>query len=423
MSTQPIAIIGAGLQGLTTALALQQRGEVVRVLERAEGTALETSYANAGMLTPSQVDPWNSPGVGRHLLQSIGRDQSAMLLRLGALPSLMGWGLSFLRHSTPNRHRQATRRAFALARHSIELTAQIREKLGIDYDASTHGTLKVFRSDRAFAASIATAEFLGREGMIFEALDADGGIDTEPQLAEVARELVGGLRFPDDECGDAHLFCRRIAAEVEERGGRIDCGVDVRGLECRGGRVTGLHLEGELVDASRIVVAAGSWSVELLRSAGLRLPVRPAKGYSLTLDAKGIPNTPRIAVVDDTLHTAIVPLGDRLRIAGTAEFAGFDKRVRAPRIRNLSDLLQRVYPSVAARADLGSANAWAGLRPMSSDGLPFIGPTRIGGLFVNSGHGHLGWTMAMGSADLLADLMVGKPTAIDPSPYLAQRAL
>jgi len=422
MSKSPIVVIGAGLQGLCTAHSLAERGEEVVVLERREGPALETSYANAGMLTPSQPDPWNSPGVGKHLLHSLGRDDSAMLLRLRALPSLLSWGLRFLRNATPSRHRRATREGFALARYSLRATIALREALELEYPLSP-GTLKLFREHKAFEASRGMAQRLRDSGLAFEALDADGLVEREPLLGPVRDDFIGGLHFPDDECGDAHLFCRALATSLEGRGVRLQTGVEVKGLSCRGEGLRGVETSEGILDAERAVVAAGCWSEALLRGAGLRVPVRPAKGYSLTLDAASLPQLPSLAVLDDQLHIAVVPLGTRLRIAGTAEFTGMDQSLRAVRIQNLVDLFQRVYPELAARADIAGGSSWAGLRPMSADGLPFIGETRIHGLFVNTGHGQLGWTQAVGSGEVLADLLIGKPPGVEPTPYLASRAL
>ena len=422
MPKAPIVVVGAGLQGLCTAHSLASRGETVVILERREGPALETSFANAGMLTPSQSDPWNSPGVGRHLLRSLGRDDSAMLLHLRALPSLSGWGVRFLRNASPARHRRATRDAFTLARYSLDATIALRETLGLEYDVSTKGTLKLFRERKAFETSLGIARNLGDPGFHFEALDADGVVATEPLLRPVRETVVGGLHFPDDECGDAHLFCQALTSQLEIQGVQLQTGVDVKDLSIQSGRLVGLQLADGVMPAERVVVAAGCWSTPLLRRVGLRLPVRPAKGYSLTLDARSLSQRPALAVLDDHLHIAVVPLGTRIRIAGTAEFAGMEQSVRAPRIQNLVDLFQHIYPELASRVDVRAGSPWAGLRPMSADGLPLIGETRIPGLYLNTGHGQLGWTQAVGSGELLADLLTGKSPVVDPSPYLASRA-
>ena len=423
MSETPIVVVGAGLQGLCSALALVERGEPVRVIERREGPALETSYANAGMLTPSLPDTWNSPGVGKHLLQSLGRNDSAMLLRVRALPSLLGWGLRFLRNSSPSRHRRATRNVFALAQYSLGATAALRESLGLEYEASTLGTLKLFRDRKAFETSLGIVKRLAEAGLVFRALDADGLVAAEPMLAPVYGDFFAGLHFPGDECGDAHLFCQALAAQLEARGVRVETGVEVKSLRCHSGHVQGLELADGVVEAERVVVAAGCWSHALVRSAGLRLPVRPAKGYSLTVEARHLPERPALAVLDDHLHIAVVPLGTRLRIAGTAEFAGMDPRIRAPRVQNLVDHFLRIYPELAAELELRAGTTWAGLRPMSADGLPLIGETAIRGLYLNTGHGQLGWTLAVGSGQVLADLVIGNPPGVEPNPYLASRAL
>jgi D-amino-acid dehydrogenase len=413
-------VVGAGLMGVATAHALLARGYRTTLVEAREGVALETSHANGAMLVASMPDPWNAPGVHRHLATSLFDPHSPMKLRLAAVPSLTTWGIRFLRNSTAARHAAATRANYALARYSVAQTRELRERLGLRYDASTAGTMKIFREAGAMEGPLALARMLAPLGLEFAVLDADGAVAAEPALADVHGQIAGALRFPGDEAGDAFTFCESLAAQFERGGGVVRRSTRVRGLTADRAGVTGVALERETLSAPLVVVAAGNGTERLVRSVGLRLPIRPAKGYTLTFD-QAPAGSPRLPVVDDALHAAVVPLGSRLRIAGTAEFAGNDLSIRRERIENLVNLLRAMYPGIAARLDLAAGRPWTGLRPMSADGLPFIGATRIRGLYVNAGHGHLGWTLAVGSARLLADALDGRAPEIDPTPYAASR--
>ncbi len=414
-------IVGGGLMGLATAQALLDRGEAVTVLEAREGVALETSYGNAGMMTPSMADPWNGPGVHRHLAASLFNPRSPMKLRLRALPSLTTWGIRFLRNSARDRHLAATEANFLLGNYSVELTRQLRDRLGLEYDAADRGTMKVFRDPGAMREPLALTRHLATLGLKFQELDPDGAVAEEPMLEDVRDQIVGALRFPDDAVGDSARFCTALSGRLAAAGTVIRLSTRARQLVVERGTVRGVVTDDGEMLSGRVVVASGAWSPALLRSVGLSLPVKPAKGYSLTLDMAGISDRPRIPVVDDAMHAAVAPMGDRLRIGGTAEFAGFDSTVTRTRIDNLAVLLRAIYPRIAAAVDFGKATAWTGLRPMSCDGKPFIGPTPVQGLYVNAGHGHLGWTHAVGSGQLLADLMTGHTPAVDPSAFRVDR--
>jgi D-amino-acid dehydrogenase len=233
----------------------------------------------------------------------------------------------------------------------------------------------------------------------------------------VRKKLVAGIHFTDDEFGDARYFCQALANAVSEAGGKIDTGVRATKLVHAQGRITAVRTEFGDIRTGRVVIAAGPFSRSLLRPLGISLPIRPAKGYSVTIDVGHLPGTPRIPVLDDSMHAGVTPLDSRLRLVGTAEFTGFDTRIEQVRVDNLFDMLQALFPAVDARIDRNKATPWAGLRPMSADGKPIIGRTDVEGLYVNTGHGHLGWTMAMGSGQLLADIMQGSVPAIDPLPF------
>lgn len=414
-------VIGAGLIGLSTARALIDRGEQVHVVEAREGVALETSFANGGLHTPSMSEPWNSPGVLRHLAGSLLDPHSSMKLRVTAIPSLMFWGLKFLRNSRAERFFAACESNFRLANYSLEKTLRISAQRELDYDLAHGGTLSVFRDLRGMTMQREVARHLQRLGMQSHELDPDAVVEREPTLAAIRPRIAAGIWYPDDVRGDAHRFCRELARTIEDDGGCIQTGVAVSRLRKKNGTIVAVETNhGEIV-ADMVVVAAGTRSPQLLKTVGEYVPVKPAKGYSVTIDTSGMTGVPSIPVQDDSMHAAVTPLGNRIRLVGTVEFAGFDRRIDESGIDNLFRLLDGLLPELAIQVDRRKSVPWTNLRPVSNDGSPFIGPARTPGLFVNTGHGALGWTMAMGSGELLADLMVGRTTEIDAAPYACQR--
>jgi D-amino-acid dehydrogenase len=419
--TERVVIVGAGLAGLSVGQALIERGCDVIVLEARDAVASEASFANGAVLTPSMCDPWNGPGVHRHLAKSLFDPHAAMKLRWSAIPSLLAWGSAFLRNSTPARHSRSTREAFLLSDYSVRATRQLRTRLALEYGATAGGTMKLFRSHRAQEQGVALARMLGELGLRHELLDRERAVQEEPELADVAAQIVGALRFPDDESGDAHQFCLALAHWIERQGGRILLGKRASRIVTRGDTAVGVATPDGVVEGTSIVIAAGVHSPRLAQSCGVSLAIRPVKGYSLTLDLSRLDCVPALPVVDDDLHAAIVPMQRCLRVAGTAEFVGMDRSVRPERVANLWRVLEATYPRVARLVDRAAAIPWAGLRPVSADGLPFIGGTPTRGLYVNAGHGHVGWTMAVGSGQLLADIVRGSPPEIDPMPYRAAR--
>jgi len=415
-------IIGGGLIGLASAQALIERGHDVLVLEAREDVGLETSYANGGMLTPSLPEPWNGPGVLMHLLKSLFDPHAALKLRPHVLPSLFGWGLKFLKHSKPSRYLAATADNYRLAVFSLAKTLDVSRRLALSYDLAERGTLCLFEDRASLEDRRRVCELLAPLGLRFENYAPAAVVAAEPLLEPIRDRLIGGIWLPDDARGDAHRFCQALAAALREQGGEIRTGVRVQRLVTARGRVTAVLLPGnDELAADRVVVAAGVHSPHLLRTVGVRVAVQPAKGYSITIDARDLGPLPSAAIADDASHAVVTTFGTRLRVVGTAEFAGFDKRLTPARIDNLQRILARLLPQLAARIPPSAARAWAGLRPLSADGRPYIGPTAIPGLFVNTGHGALGWTLAMGSGHLLADLLGGTPTAIDPTPFLPAR--
>lgn len=412
MNNQHFIIIGGGLIGVSTLYELVSRGHSATLFEAEDELGLGASFANGGMLTPSMPDPWNGPGVAGHLMASLFDPKSSMKLHLSQVPALAGWGLRFLAASGRARHQATTLANYRLCSASVERTRELTAQLGLQYDQSDAGTLKIFETAKAMAGPLKLAEQLTEAGLRFEKLDAAGAVAAEPQLAAIGHRIAGALRFPDDGVGDARKFVLALAEKARKLGGTIRLGARVDKLLTHNGRIEGVASGGE-EHHGEVVLCTGVWSPELARQVGLPIPVKPAKGYSVSVGARALGNRmPRLPVIDDAMHAAVVPMGDRLRFVGTAEFAGFSRRIDQPRVDNLIALFERLYPDLAGDLDLSNAQAWTGLRPMSAEGRPIIQKSPRQGLWLNCGHGHLGWTMASGSAELLADLIEGEPNAL-----------
>ena len=346
-----------------------------------------------------------------------------MSMNTRALPSLFLWGIKFLWNSTPKKFDSITKNLFELGTYSKDLTKDFREKFNLSYDESDAGTIKIYRSQDNLDKAISLQDRIFEGQKNLELLNTKQLIEKEPQLKEIENQLVGGMYFPDDEIGDAHKFCKNLEDLVRNNGGRILTNTKINRILVNKGKVNCIVTDRALLQTDRVVICAGSWSRDLLKNLRLNLPVRPVKGYSLTYETAGLNNKPNYAIVDESIHTAITPFENRIRVAGTAEFVGFEDQIHPKRINYLNNMLESVYPNLFKQIDLNEGKIWHGFRPMSADGLPFIGKSKIEGLFVNCGQGHLGWTLAMGSANLLADEVQNCKSEIDINPYLARRSL
>jgi D-amino-acid dehydrogenase len=303
----------------------------------------------------------------------------------------------------------------------VRRTRELSAELGLRYDAAAAGALKIFGDAQALAGPLGMANMLARQGLRFQVLQRDEVIAMEPQLAPAAGRIGCAIYFPDDMSGDACAFTRALADQARLAGATIRASALVERILVEAGRVRGVVVRGERIAADQVVVAAGCASPRLVAPLGVPLSIAPVKGYTVTVDLRHVAARPRIPIVDDAMHAALTPLGDRMRVAGTAEFSGNDVALSPHRIANLFRLLERIYPQLAQQVDRRTAFAWTGLRPMSADGLPFIGAAGPQGLWINSGHGHLGWTLAVGSAALLASLMREEAPSVEPGPYRVRR--
>jgi D-amino-acid dehydrogenase len=414
-----VLIVGSGLIGVTSAYFLRALGHDVTVIDQADGPGEATSFANGGLITPSMPEPWNAPGSWRVLLASLWRTDSPMQLHLRTLPGLAKWGIEFFRNSGRASFERNTLHNLRLALYSLNALEPLREQTGIDYYWRKRGTLRVFRDAASLRNAAGAANRLAVAGLNFRTLSPSQTVALEPALEPIQELLAGALHYGEDETGDAYRFCVGLAERARDQGVNFRFGTQATSIEVKSGQVRALWCGPERLQADGYVVAAGSYSAVLLNRKGLRLPVSPAKGYSLTYATPNGAPLLSVPIVDDQWHAAVVPLEGSIRIAGTAEFAGFDLTLNPARVRNLQALLTRVLPQ--ARLDSMTAKAWCGLRPMSADGVPIIGPTSIPNLWLNTGHGHLGWTLAVGSGQLLADLVSGRRPGVDPAPYALGR--
>jgi D-amino-acid dehydrogenase len=416
-----VVVIGAGLLGLSTAFFLSERGAKVTVIERNRGPGLETSYANGGLLTPSMAHPWNEPGIWRVLARSLGKEDSAILLHARSVWPLLGWGLKFIGYSNRKRFLASTVSNARLANYSLEVLDEISGKLGQALHHSAVGTITLYRSDRDLELATQSARHLSEHGIEFVALTSDQAVEREPALEAVSREICGALWYPRDRAGDAYAYCGAVSRVIASAGASILCGVTVVGWKAATARVDAVCTTSGDIEADAFVIAAGSYSPRLARMLHICVPVQPVKGYSLTFPSDNLTQRPRVPVVDASLHAAVTPLEALIRVAGTAEFDGFDLTIRPKRIENLKRLLETVYPDLAPHLDSGAAQPWAGLRPMSADGVPILADTPLQNVYLNTGHGHLGWSMAAASGRLVAERVLGLSPELDISPYSVSR--
>lgn len=416
-----VLIVGSGLMGVTAAHFLLRRGYEVTVVDQGPEAGCATSFANGALLTPSMADPWNTPGIWNQLLLSSLRGKPIVNVRLRALPSMGRWTFRFLRSANATAFHRNALNNLRLALHSLEVLRSLSDETGISFGHKRCGSLRVFRDSSSFRTACDAAARLAAHGLGFRPLNARQAVEVEPALDAVANELLGGIHFTTDEIGDARQFCIELAHWLQARGAEFQFHTEVRSFELRNGRIAAALTNRGALRADSYVAAAGSDSASLLKGIGIGLPILPLKGYSLTFEGLAVASPLRIPLVDDTLHAAVVPMDSNIRVAGIAEFAGFDRTIDPRRIAKLVAVLKEFVPNLGGEIAVQKAQAWCGLRPLSADGVPIIGRTPISNLFINTGHGHLGWTMAAASGELVADVLSNEHSQIDPAPYALLR--
>ena len=408
-----IVILGAGVIGITSAWYLARAGHEVTVVERQDGPALETSFANAGEVSPGYASPWAGPGVPLKALKWLTMRHGPLVVRPRLDPRQWIWVLRMLANCTASRYAVNKARMVPIAEYSRDCLKALREETGIAYDERALGTLQLFRDHHQLEAAHKDTEVLDEYGVPYEVLDAAGCIAVEPGLAAVRDKIAGGLRLPGDETGDCAMFTTRLAAMATEAGVTFRYGTGIHGIATEGDRITGIDTDAGRLVADTYVAALGSYAPLLLRRIGIALPVYPVKGYSITAPVVNAAIAPVSTVMDETYKVAITRLGDRIRVGGTAEVAGYDLRLHRSRRETLEHSVGDLF---GGAGDLAAATFWCGLRPMTPDGPPVIGRARYRNLWLNGGHGTLGWTMACGSGRVLADLVSGRKPEIDAAP-------
>jgi D-amino-acid dehydrogenase len=405
-----VLVIGAGLAGVTSAWYLNQAGCKVTVVERQPGPGLETSYANGGQISVSHPEPWANPGAPATVLRWLGRKDAPLLFHPRADAAQWRWALAFLRECLPARTARNTAAIAHLADYSRDRLRALRAATGIEYEAGTGGILHLFMDARDFEHVPAKLQILLDLGIRARILDPDQAVALEPGLAAMRNRLIGVLHGIDDECGNAHLFCRALAAKAQEAGVRFLFNTTLESFEVREQCIQGLHVrdaneQQEVLRADAYVLAAGSYSPLLARPLGERLPIYPVKGYSITAPIIDAERAPYLSLTDEARRVVCSRLGNTLRVAGTAELDGYNLEADPARRAAIVRWLDEYLPGVA---DASQAEHWCGLRPTTPGNVPLIGPARTGRLFFNTGHGTLGWTLACGSGQAIADIISGR---------------
>ena len=412
-----VIVLGAGIIGVTTAYQLAKAGHEVTVIDRQPGPALETSFANAGEVSFGYCSPWAAPGIPMKALKWVFMEHAPLILRPKLDWTMISWMLRMLSNCTSSRYAINKSRMLQLADYSRTAFADLRTETGIDYDHRMQGTLQLFRTQQQLDASGKDVKALAADGIPYEVLDRDACLAVEPALRHVSDKFVGGLLTPKDETGDCFKFTNSLAEKAEALGVKFRYNTGVNGLDIEGGKVRGVICEQERIAADKVVVALGSYTPLLLKRYGIALPVYPVKGYSLTLPIVDASRAPESTVMDETYKIAITRLGDRIRVGGMAEISGYTNDLGQARKRTLAHSVTDLFPG----GDMDQATFWSGLRPMTPDGTPVIGPTKIDGLYLNTGHGTLGWTMSTGSALVISDLVSGRKPQIDATDLAVSR--
>ncbi len=397
-----VIVLGSGVIGLTSAWYLNQAGYQVTVIDRQPRAAEETSYANAGQISYGYSSPWAAPGIPAKAIKWLFEAHAPLKIKPAVTPELVSWASKMLMNCQLERYKVNKSRMLMIANRSREALAKLKQQHNLNYQGRTGGTLQIFRKPEQLIAIEKDMQLLSDSGTAFKLLNTQECLSQEPGLSEFSQSLVGGLYLPDDETGDCYLFCQQLQALAESAGVTFHFDTDVAKLVTEKQQVVGVETSKGQLSADHYVVAMGSYSKDLLQPIGIQIPVYPVKGYSLTLPVIDEMHAPSSTIMDETYKVAVTRFDDRIRVAGTAELAGFDPALPDKRLATLNKVVSELFPK---GVDLSQANYWTGFRPMTPDGTPIIGATKLDNLYTNTGHGTLGWTMACGSAELLTEIM------------------
>ncbi|MBO1012796.1 D-amino acid dehydrogenase [Achromobacter sp. SD115] len=404
-----VIVLGSGVIGTTTAYYLARQGAKVTVLDRQPAAAQETSYANAGQVSPGYSTPWAAPGIPLKAIKWLFQKHAPLAIRLDGSLFQLKWMAAMLANCSAERYSVNKERMLRLSEYSRDCLRELRTSTGIHYEERTRGTLQLFRTEAQLEAARRDIAVLEEVGVPYELLDRNRLVTAEPALARSLHKLSGGLRLPNDETGDCQLFTTRLAELAKGLGVEFRFGQTVSGLNTAGGQITGVRVGNEVLTADRYVAAFGSYTRDFLAPLGLDLPVYPLKGYSLTIPMADESAAPVSTILDETYKIAVTRFDQRIRVGGMAEITGFDLRLKEARRKTLELVVNDLFPG---SGHVAQAEFWTGLRPMTPDGTPVVGATRYGNLYLNTGHGTLGWTMACGSGKLVADQVMGQRPAI-----------
>ncbi|BBH11927.1 MULTISPECIES: D-amino acid dehydrogenase [Chromobacterium] len=413
-----VIVLGGGVLGVSTAWYLAKAGCEVTVLERQEGVALETSFGNAGQISPGYSTPWAAPGIPLKAAKWLFQRHAPLAVKPDGSLYQLQWIAKMLANCNEDAYAVNKSRMMRLAEYSRDKMKELRAETGIGYEARQGGTLQLFRSQAQVDGVSKDIAVLKECGVDFKVLDRDGCAEVEPALASVKHKLTGGLQLPNDETGDCNLFTARLAEMARAKGVEFRFGVTVDGIESDGKRITGIRVGDDLLTADHYVVAMGSFSRDMVKSLGIDIPVYPVKGYSLTVPITNPAGAPVSTVLDETYKVAITRFDDRIRVGGMAELSGYDLSLNPRRRETLEMVVGDLYPN---GGDIPAASFWTGLRPMTPDGTPIVGGTRFANLSLNTGHGTLGWTMGAGSGKVLADIITGAKPEISLDGLSMQR--
>ncbi|NIF21880.1 MULTISPECIES: D-amino acid dehydrogenase [Pantoea] len=403
-----VVILGSGVVGVASAWYLAQAGHEVTVIDRQENAALETSAGNAGQISPGYAAPWAAPGVPLKAVKWMFQRHAPLAIRLDGSRFQLEWMWNMLRNCDMNHYQQNKARMVRIAEYSRDCLKTLREATGIAYEGRQGGTLQLFRTEQQYESASKDIAVLQEAGVPYELLKASELSRIEPALAATQHKLTGGLRLPNDETGDCQLFTQRLAKMAAEAGVKFRFNTSVDQLLREGNRIYGVKCGEEVIKADAYVVAFGSYSTALLHNI-VDIPVYPLKGYSLTIPVKDSAAAPVSTILDETYKVAVTRFDQRIRVGGMAEIVGFNTKLLPARRETLEMVVRDLYPE---GGHIEQASFWTGLRPMTPDGTPIVGATPLSNLWLNTGHGTLGWTMACGSGQLLADLISGKRPAI-----------
>jgi D-amino-acid dehydrogenase len=410
-----VIVLGAGLLGVSSAWFLRQQGFEVTVIDRQAHAAAETSFANGGQVSVSHAEPWANPGAPFKVLKWLAREDAPLLFRLRTDVRQWAWGLQFLRECTPARTRHNIEQIVRLGTYSRSTLQALRQELGLDYAQRSQGILHFYTNQAEFDAAEAPAAQMRALGCDRRVISADEAVALEPALRHIRPQLAGATYTAEDESGDAQAFTRALAARCEAAGVRFLMGHHITALREIGGQIDHVEVtdaEGRFasLQAEHFVLAMGSFSPLLAAPLGIRLPIYPAKGYSVTMPVQDAARAHQVSLTDDEYKLVFSRLGDRLRIAGTAELNGYDRQLNPVRCQAILRRAEQLFPGAG---DSSQAQFWTGLRPATPSNLPLIGRTRLPNLFLNTGHGTLGWTHACGSGKSVAQIVAGQRPELD----------